>query len=892
MKKKYLLTTLLLVAMTTATALAYDFEVDNVYYKILTDSTVEVTYNNGNNNSYSGQVSIPETVTNDGAVYTVTRIGGSAFYKNYNLTAVELPNTITRIGADAFYDCRSLKTINIPNSVTYISDRAFYYCMGLTRINIPDGVTYIGSNAFYDCHLTGVLTIPSSVTTIGSNAFHRASQNLTGIVVAEGNPNYDSRDGCNALIKTGTNLLMLGCKNSTIPDGVNTIGSYAFWGSDLTSINLPNSVTTIQKHAFAYCYDLVNVTLGNSLTTIGEDAFQFCSFSSIDIPDAITTIDDEAFYGCHELKDVIIGENISYLGEGVFVECGNIENITCKAVSPPWCNNFGFNFSTLEGYPFYGGVILMEGSTYYIPTILRVPEASIDLYQEAEGWSQFITITSLDSSLPVTSPPIISAQLYNGDMNSLVVNISATDIEDRAAYEIRFGNYEGRATSSGSCIITCQGTELNEINQIHVNAISHGKGRSETVSCEINKVYQVVRPIIFAQGINEQRGLMIHWTSDGDYAYSLYPEQQFTSAQYYYYKINDSDSWERLDPDSLIYLSGYGDYTIMSYGCSEIGTNSEIVTTYIHYDESGYTSKCGQYIVHNDVLYSDRGNLTASVSGYYYEINNPTAPPEFILPYSGNIEIPASFVVNGEEYCVTEIGIYAFSRPDNGITSISIPNSIINIQDNPFTLCSQIKHLTVADDNPVFDSRYNCNAIIETATNTLLAGCENTVIPQDIEVIGNGAFACCALTSVDIPGTVHSVGSYAFANCGQLNNVTVHSTTPPETGNNDVFGYYWWYGEGESDTYERATLFVPNESIEAYRAHQEWGKFTLIVPFIGAGPGDINGDGNISISDVTSLVDILLSGGDLPSYADADGDGRVSIKDVTTLIDRLLSGGL
>ena len=80
------------------------------------------------------------------------------------------------------------------------------------------------------------------------------------------------------------------------------------------------------------------------------------------------------------------------------------------------------------------------------------------------------------------------------------------------------------------------------------------------------------------------------------------------------------------------------------------------------------------------------------------------------------------------------------------------------------------------------------------------------------------------------------------------------------------------------------------ESLEVYRAHEEWGKITHIVPFLGAGPGDINGDGKLSITDVASLIDQLLADGDLPDYCDVNGDGKVSINDVTFLIDMLLNG--
>ena len=120
-------------------------------------------------------------------------------------------------------------------------------------------------------------------------------------------------------------------------------------------------------------------------------------------------------------------------------------------------------------------------------------------------------------------------------------------------------------------------------------------------------------------------------------------------------------------------------------------------------------------------------------------------------------------------------------------------------------------------------------------------------------------------------------------NCNNLTSIISKPTIAPAIGYN---AFYAW----ETDVYEQATLFVPAESLEAYRAHEEWGKFTHIVPFVGAGPGDINGDGNIAISDATNLIDQLLSGDELPAYADVNGDGVVTIKDVTDLIDMLLNG--
>ena len=165
--------------------------------------------------------------------------------------------------------------------------------------------------------------------------------------------------------------------------------------------------------------------------------------------------------------------------------------------------------------------------------------------------------------------------------------------------------------------------------------------------------------------------------------------------------------------------------------------------------------------------------------------------------------------------------------------------------------------------------------------------------------IRNAAFACtvgfhCDITSVELPSTILQVGWSSFAGCINLERMTIHAVTPPDADNLFSEDYVWFgrydqVGFDGNILYEQVTLFVPNESVEDYRAHEEWGKFTHIVPFIGAGPGDINGDGNIAISDATELVDMLLVGEEVPAWADVNGDGNVSVGDITDLIDWLMN---
>jgi len=173
-----ILLTLALVS-TATTALAYDFVVKGVYYKINgNNATVTYScsnrpeyYSSGYEGDYSGEVIIPETVTFNGITYTVTAIGDESFYKCPKLTGVSMPKSLKSIGYCAFYNCYRLKDLTIPVSVTTIDEGAFLSCSNLENVIIPDSVVSIGKQAFDYCSKLSEVTIGSSVSSIGSNAF-------------------------------------------------------------------------------------------------------------------------------------------------------------------------------------------------------------------------------------------------------------------------------------------------------------------------------------------------------------------------------------------------------------------------------------------------------------------------------------------------------------------------------------------------------------------------------------------------------------------------------------------------------------------------------------------------------------------------------------------------
>ncbi len=352
----------------TIKALDYDIDKDGIYYLRNSSNGLDVSFKDIYYNTYSGYVTIPESVTLHEGQYPVNGIGSAAFLSSKNLRSVTIPTSIKIIHDRAFMYCSSLTSITIPESVTEIKNHAFVGCTSLSRIYLNEGLKTIGLQAMANIPLTAI-TLPASLESIDGSALS-CNTSLPAINVKAGSANYVSIDGVLFSIDGKRLVTFPAGKSATtyaVPAGTEVICNNAFDGpTNLTEITMPKSLREIQTAAFR----------SNN------------KIRAMEIPAGVTRIASSAMDNCNTMNAVTLPSTLTYLGANVFHRCNSLNEVFIKAVTPPYCDTYEwYDYDWDEDVIDYTFDEVQFGNV-----MVFVPEQSLQSYQNAPTWHKFINI--------------------------------------------------------------------------------------------------------------------------------------------------------------------------------------------------------------------------------------------------------------------------------------------------------------------------------------------------------------------------------------------------------------------------------------------------------------------------------------------------------------------
>ena len=757
-----------------------------------------------------------------------------------NIERVTIGEGVTVLPDNFLYQSK-ITEIDIPESVTTIRYRALRECAGLTEVTLPAGLTTLGSESLCQCTSLTSIVVPSGVTTIENNVFYGctslASASLPAGVTSIGSGAFY---GCTSLA------------SANIPSGVTSIGYEAFRGcSSLEGVTIPAGVPGLNGNQFQGCtgltwleWNAVNcpnngsmpcnnierVTIGEGVTVLPNSFLMGSKVREVIIPNSVTKLEFRAFHSCDSLHSIVIPNSVTTMGTELFSRCTYLEEVVLPDSLTVIPNYTFYECRSLSNIVIPSGVTSIGGSAFYNCTSL-------------EGVTIPAGITDLNGSQ------------FSGCTGLNWLEWNAVNCSNKGSMPA--ANIERVTIGDGVTVLPSYFLFESKIKEISIPASVKTIGGYAFGWCtQLQEVYipdsvTVINEHTFGaclglRSAHLPAALTEIKRSGFERCPSLkeivLPAGVTKLGDYVFYNCDSLTSLtvRAIEPPTV------SSSTTLStlYNIAKLRVPRGVIEDYkaANYWKNFLTIVGDEYDFEVDgIYYVKTGDNTASVT--YKDTDYNT--------YSGNISIPKQVDYEGVTYRVTGISFEAFKDcPD--LTKVTMSKRIKSIGYNAFENCTSLTKVT---------------------------------IPDNVTAIGANAFnGCTALTEAVIGSSVATIGTQAFDGCDALTTVMSRSVTPPTMAGRSCF-----------NCYETATLKVPIAAVEDYTAADYWKEFMEIIGVeINAGPGDVDGDGNIGIGDVTSLIDYLLSGGDASFYeenADFDEDGKIGIGDVTALIDYILNGG-